>query len=198
MPRPSRIQKPNLTYHVVSQCLEWRDMIAEEYLKELFLSVLRRSKQKYRYKLVGYCIMPNHIHLLIRTVDGGTPISRIVQYIKARFAELYNKLFTRSGPFWHGRYKDTIIERAAQAFHYLLWLLWYIAFNPVREKLCQNPLQYRFSSIRAYLEKDADVGVQIDHHCFFEQLGYSFAERVRKLLQYEEIYRKRYSIIEWI
>lgn len=198
MPRPNRIQQPNLTYHVVSHCIEWREMIAEEEIKELFLEVLRRSKQKYEYKLISYCIMPNHIHLVIHTTDKGTMISRIMQYIKARFAEMYNKLLKRSGPFWNGRYKDTIIQFTKNAVHYLLWLLWYLAFNPVRKRICENPLKYRYSGIRAYLEENAKMEVPIDHHDFFVQLGSTFSERVKRLLHYEEMYRKRYSIIEWV
>lgn len=198
MPRPNRIQKANLTYHVVSQCIEWRNMISEDYFKECFLDVLRRSRQKYDYKLISYCIMPNHIHLVIHTTQNGASISRIVQYIKARFAEMCNKVLKRTGPFWNGRYKDSIVQFAADAFHYLLWLLWYLAFNPVRKKLCTNPLKYQYSSIRAYVKENAEVGVPIDHHEFFLNLGNNFIERVKRFLQYEEIYRKRYSIFEWV
>lgn len=197
MPRPNRIQQPDLTYHITSQCIEWREMIAEEEIKEILVEVLRWSKRKYHYKLIGYCIMPNHIHLIIHTMQGGAPISRIVQYIKARFAELYNRLFKRTGPFWNGRYKDSIVQFAKNAAHYLLWLLWYLAFNPVRKRICANPLKYNYSSIRAYLEEEADVGVAIEHHDFFMRLGNTFKERVKRFLQYEEMYRKRYSIFEW-
>ncbi len=197
MPRGNRIQQPDLTYHIVSQCLEWRDMMEEEYFKECFLEILRRSKQKYHYKLIAYCIMPNHIHLIIHTLPGGTPISRIVQYIKSRFAELYNKIVKRTGPFWNGRYKDSIVQFAKDACHYLLWLLWYLAFNPVRKRMCTNPLRYRYNSIRVYLEDNAESDVPIDHHDFFLQLGNTFAERVKRFLGYEEMYRKRYAIFDW-
>lgn len=198
MPRPNRIQEPELTYHIVSQCIEWRNLISEDELKELFLEVLRRSRQKYEYHLISYCIMPNHIHLVIHTTQGGAPISRIVQYIKARFAEMCNRLLKRTGPFWNGRYKDSIVQFAKDAFHYLLWLLWYLAFNPVRKRICENPLRYRYSSIRAYLEDRPDIGVPIEHHDFFIKLGNTFKERVINFLRYEEIYRKRYSISEWV
>jgi len=79
-----------------------------------------------------------------------------------------------------------------------LWLLWYIAFNPVRKRRCDSPAQYRYSSIQSYVQEDADVGVPIDHHEYFLQLGDSFSERVRRFLQYEEAYRKRYSIAQWV
>ncbi len=198
MPRPNRIQQPDLTYHIVSQCIEWRDMIGEDYFKECFLEILRRSKQKYHFKLIAYCIMPNHIHLIIHTLPGGTSISRIVQYIKSRFAELYNKIVKRTGPFWNGRYKDSIVQFAKDACHYLLWLLWYLAFNPVRKRLCSNPLNYSYSSIRAYVEGNPNIEVPIDYHDFFLNLGETFKERLKRFLHYEELYRKRYSIIDWI
>ncbi len=173
-------------------------MIADEEIKELFLEVLRRSRQKYEYRLIAYCIMPNHIHLVIHTMREGAQISKIVQYIKARFAEMYNKLLKRTGPFWNGRYKDSIIQFARDACHYLLWLIWYLAFNPVRKRLCANPLKYRYSSIRAYLEEGADVGVPIEHHDFFLKLGNTFKERVKNFLRYEEMYRKRHAIFDWV
>ena len=198
MARKNRIQQPDLTYHIVSQCIEWRNMMEEDYFKECFLEILRRSKQKYHFQLISYCIMPNHIHLVIRTTKEGAPISRIMQYIKSRFAELYNKIVKRTGPFWNGRYKDSIVEFAKNAFHYLLWLLWYLAFNPVRKRICSNPLKYQYSSIRAYLEENADIGVPVDYHNYFLQLGSNFRDRVKQFLRYEEIYRKRYSIAEWV
>jgi hypothetical protein len=65
--------------------------------------------------------------------------------------------------------------------------------------MCGSPLQHRYSSIVAYLEKDADVGVPIDHHEYFIKLGKTFAERVARFMQYEEAYRKRYSlVVEWV
>ena len=199
MARKLRVQMPGLTYHITSRCIEWRKMLEEEYFKACFVEILRKAKEKYRFKLIAYCIMDNHIHLVIHTLDDGAPISRIVQYIKARFAEVYNKITGRTGPFWNERYKDSIIEFAKDGFHYLLWLLWYLAYNPIRGRLCSDPTKYYYSSIRAYLDEDADVGVPIDHHDYFVQLGKTFAERVAKFMRYEEYYRKKYSyVVDWV
>jgi REP element-mobilizing transposase RayT len=173
-------------------------MLEEDYFKAFFVEIVRRAKEKYQFKLIAYCIMDNHIHLVIHTVDDGAPIGRIMQYIKAWFAEVYNKVTGRTGPFWNERYKDSIIQFAKDGFHYLLWLLWYLAYNPVRKNLCSDPTKYHYSSIKAYLDENADVGVTIDHHEYFMQLGDSFSKRVAKFLRYDEIYRKRYSIAGWV
>ncbi|MEW6525220.1 MAG: transposase [Spirochaetota bacterium] len=198
MARKLRVQMPGLTYHITSRSIEWRNMLEEDYFKACFVEILRRAKEKYPFKLIAYCIMDNHIHLVIHTVDDGAPIGRIMQYIKARFAELYNKLTGRTGPFWNERYKDSIVEFAKDGFHYLLWLLWYLAYNPVRKNLCSDPTKYHYSSIQANLDENADVGVPIDHHEYFMQLGDSFATRVAKFMSYDAIYRKRYSIEGWV
>ncbi|NMB63327.1 MAG: hypothetical protein GYA16_00490 [Spirochaetes bacterium] len=199
MARKLRVQLPGLTYHITSRCIEWKSMLQEDFFKACFVEILNKAKAKYHFKLIAFCIMDNHIHLVIHTLDDGAPISRIVQYIKARFAEVYNRITGRTGPFWNERYKDSIIEFAKDGFHYLLWLLWYLAYNPIRGRLCSDPTKYHFSSIRAYLDEHADVGVPIDHHDFFLQLGKTFAERVAKFMRYEEYYRKKYSmILGWV
>jgi REP element-mobilizing transposase RayT len=198
MARKLRVQLPGLTYHITSRCIEWKNMLKEDYFKACFVEILRKAKEKYQFKLIAYCVMDNHIHLVIHTTEDGAPISRIVQYIKARFAEVYNKVTGRTGPFWNERYRDSIIQFAKDGFHYLLWLLWYLAYNPVRKGICSDPTKYTYSSIQAYLQEDADVGVPIDHHEYFTQLGKTFAERLAKFLRYDEIYRKRYSIAGWV
>ncbi|MEJ5362740.1 MAG: transposase [Spirochaetota bacterium] len=199
MARKLRVQLPELTYHITSRCIEWKNYLEEDYFKACFEEILRKAKQKYPFKLIAYCIMDNHIHIVIHTLEDGAPISRIVQYIKARFAELYNKITGRTGPFWNERYKDSIIQFDKDGFHYLLWLLWYLAYNPIRKRLCSDPTKYHYSSIRAYLDEKANIGVPIDHHEYFLQLGETFAKRVVRFLKYEEYYRKKYSmILEWV
>ncbi|MEJ5363240.1 MAG: hypothetical protein WHV26_14370, partial [Spirochaetota bacterium] len=92
-----------------------------------------------------------------------------------------------------------IIQFAKDGFHYLLWLLWYLAYNPIRKRLCSDPTHYHYSSIKVYLQEEADVGVTIDYHEYFLQLGETFTERVARFMQYQEYYRKKYSmILEWV
>ncbi|MQK95602.1 transposase, partial [Escherichia coli] len=85
MARKLRVQLLNLTYHITSRCIEWKGMLQEDYFKACFVEILRKAKEKYQFKLIAYCIMDNHIHLVIHTTDDGAPISLIVQCIKARF-----------------------------------------------------------------------------------------------------------------
>ena len=79
-------------------------------MKDTFQKILKITYDKYDFKVLQYIIMDNHFHLLIKTTENGETISRIVQYIKARYAEWYNKKMNRTGPFWNGRFKCTVVE----------------------------------------------------------------------------------------
>ena len=195
MPRRLRICLPDVTYHVYSRCIQWKDLMREDYCKELFLEVLKMTQEKYDFELNFYEIMNNHFHLIIRTVKGGASISRIMQYIKSRFTQRFNKLTGRIGPFWNERFRDIIVEMQDDPFNYLLWLLWYLAFNPIRKNLASDPRDYRYGSINYYLGKNKDQKIRITHHDFFLFLGKSFKERITRFLFYEEAYRKRLAVI---
>ena len=191
MPRPLRICQPNLTYHVFSRCSEKRNMMAEDYYKNLMIQVLCMALEKYKFELVSYVIMDNHFHFVIKTLKGEADISRIMQYIKARFAERYNKVMNRTGPFWNERFRDVIVEMQDNPLRYFLWLLWYIGFNPVRGGLCADPEDFRFSSINAYLNEKHVSRVTVTIHEYFLYLGNCFRKRVENFLSYKEEYLRR-------
>jgi hypothetical protein len=101
----------------------------------------------------------------------------------------------RCGPFWNERFKDIVIDSAEHPHHYLLWLLWYLAFNPIRKWIKGDPRKYPYSSINSYLDENHQGPVAITLHSFFIELGNTFSERVKYFLWYEEAYRKRWAIL---
>lgn len=191
MSRPLRVCLPDITYHVFSRCLEWKNMMAEDFFKDILIDVLAKSQEKYDYELIFYEILDNHFHFIIKTVNGGATISRILQFIKARFAEKFNKIMDRIGPFWNERFKDIIIDFQDNPLNYFLWLLWYIAFNPVRKNIVQDPREYKYGCINNYLSDNYLNPLKIVRHYFFNLLGNTFEDRVRNFLYYEEVYRRR-------
>ncbi len=195
MPRQQRICEPNLTYHICSRCVENRDLILNDYFKDIMLDTLKSAMGKYNFELIAYEILHNHFHFIIRTVEGGESISRIMQYIKSRFAQHYNRINKREGAFWSERFKSKIIEYSDNPKVYLLWLLWYLGFNPVRKKIVSDPRKSKYGSINVYLDENYKSPVKITIHKYFIQLGNSFKERVRMFLYYEDAHRKRLSII---
>ncbi len=178
--RKPRIIAPNLTYHVTSRLIECKNLLSDDAMKAILEYYLMRAQEKYSFKLINYQIMDNHIHLLITTVPDGATISRIVQYIKARFAQKYNKLTGRTGPVWNERFKDTIVEFAENPRMYLLNLIWYFANNPVRAGKIKSPFENYFGGSKAYFDKNYRSHIKITHHDYFLELGNSLEECIER------------------
>ncbi len=191
MPRPIRKCFPEVTYHIYTRCIECRDMLNHDILKNIVIDMISKALEKYRFEVSMYQIMDNHIHLVIKTKEGGETISMIVQYIKARAAERYNRLNNRIGPFWNERFKDKIIEESDNPVDYFNWLVWYLGFNPVRKKQVTDPREYKYGSITSYLIQNSPEPFPVTLHDLFLCLGRTFDQRVQKFLEYEDMYRRR-------
>jgi putative transposase len=191
MPRKQRICLLEVTYHVTSRCIENKQLMGPHEIKMLMIDVLTLALEKYDFELAGYTIMDNHFHFYIKTVKDGESISRIMQFIKSQFARRYNRMMNRTGPFWNERFSDTIIESSMDPIAFFFFLLFYLAFNPVRRSMVTDPRHYQYSSIMCYFDKTYIPPVRITMHEYFIKLGTNFDERVSKLLEYEEMYRKR-------
>ena len=182
--RKPRFIAPNLTYHVTSRLIECKNLMEDDRIKALFEYCITLSQAKYEFELINYQIMDNHIHLLIRTVDGGATISRIVQYIKSRFAQRFNKMMQRTGPVWNERFKDSIVEFADNPRMYLFNLIWYFANNPVRAGKVQSPFESYFGGSKAYFDKNFSPTIKITLHHYFLELGNTLEECIAQLYAY--------------
>ncbi|MFW5861538.1 MAG: REP-associated tyrosine transposase [Spirochaetota bacterium] len=195
MARPLRTIIQGLTHHAYSRCINKQSLLLLKKTPFMLEQVLRDTQEKYKFNLTAYQIMDNHIHLVIQTIEGEASISRIMQYFKARFAERYNKLHNRSGPFWNERFKDQVIEFSDNPEHYLRWVVWYLAYNPVRKDLVRDPRDFPWGSINCYLDVNYKSRVKVVHHKYFRSLGTNFEEQTTQFLLYEEAYLKRLAIL---
>lgn len=183
--------KPNLTYHIYSRCINKENFLNTVNVKDLMINVIKDAQKKYKFNLISYVIMHTHFHFLIKTVVGGANISQIMQFIKSQFARRYNKLMGRTGPFWNERFGDTIIEDTSNpelTFHYINS---YVMNNPVKARYVSDARKYKYCSINFYLDEDYIPPVKLTYHEYFLKLGNSFKERVKKFLEFEEMYKKR-------
>ena len=185
MPKPPRPILQEVTYHCYSRCQGLNKLLLDENAKTSFLEAIRMCQNKYKFELIAAEIVDNHFHLVIRTLKNEETIARIMQYIKARTAEIYNRATERKGPFWNERYGCKIIEHSTNPQQYLSQLLWYIAYNPVKKGLSHNPRNNYIGFIRCYLIRNCKISIQITLHHFFYKLGNTFAECVKKFLSYE-------------
>jgi putative transposase len=175
--------EPNLTYHTYSRCADKLTLMKPDQMKELMLRVISMAQSKYDFELMSYTLMDNHFHLLIRTVEDGAPISKIMQYIKAQYALRYNKMMGRSGPFWNERYGDTIIEEQDMPEDAFNSINCYIVNNPVKANYVIKPEKYKYSSIHFYIKENYSPPVNLTFHEYYLKLGSTFSERAERFLE---------------
>lgn len=196
MPRPLRTIAHGVTYHCFTRCRGKRDLLKSRYGKRHFIESIQMCQEKYNFELIAAETVANHIHLIIKTIDKGETISLIMQFIKARMAEKYNRATGETGPFWNERFGSTIIEESDNPENYLLWLLWYIGYNPVRKGLSRDPRENEIGFINFYLDENYKSPLRFTQHKYYHRLGDNFRERVERFLYYEDAYRKRLAL--WV
>lgn len=121
-----------------------------------FLSLLEIQKNRLPFFLYAYCLMTNHVHLLVER--QATSISRIMHRVLTGYSQYYNRKYRRSGHLLQGRHKAIL----CQSDRYLSELVRYIHLNPVRAKMVRKPENYPHSSHRAYLGLEASAIVDVD------------------------------------
>ena len=138
--------------------------------RDRFLAILEETRQRYRFVVVGYVVMPEHIHLLISEPDRGTP-STVMQVVKQRTACALLPRKRRRDPRRRGLFDDEARRALWQArfYDFNLWTtkkrvekLRYMHRNPVKRGLVELPEQWRWSSYRFYLlEESGPVQVNV-------------------------------------
>ena len=194
MPKPVRNIAQGSTHHTFSRCHGKKNLLQGKYGKQYFIEAIKMCQEKYDFELIAAEIVANHIHLLIKTCADKETISRIMQYIKARIAEKYNRAMGATGPFWNERFGSSVIEEAENPEHFLLWLLWYIGYNPVRKGISRDPRKNDIGFINCYLDKNFCAPLKITLHHFYLKLGDTFEKCVEKFLFYEDAYRRRIPV----
>jgi putative transposase len=144
MPRPLRPIDEGLVYHVINRGNNRQPVFADEGDFTAFLQAIADLKERRPFDLYGYCLMDNHIHLLIRPHE--TPISRIVQSLLVSHTQRYHRFHQSNGHVWQGRFKSPVI----QDDDHLLCVLRYIEANPLRAKRVKQAGQYRWSSFACH------------------------------------------------
>ncbi|HEX8425794.1 REP-associated tyrosine transposase [Hymenobacter sp.] len=93
------------------------------------------------YQLVCYCLMPNHVHLIVSLPDDARPLARTLQSIKSYTAARANALLGRNGRFWHRESYDHIVRDADE----MQRIISYVLENPVKAGLISNWQQWPYT-----------------------------------------------------
>ena len=140
MARKPRIEFPGAFYHVIARGNNRQKIFACEEDYKYFLFFLKRTKERFKFTVYSYALMPNHFHLLIET--GEVPLSKIMQSLQLNYTQYFNRRYKKSGHLFQGRYKAILCQKES----YLLELIRYIALNPIRAKLAKSLVAWPWSS----------------------------------------------------
>ena len=147
MSRQKRDRSSTGVYHIMLRGINRGDIFLEDDDKDVFLNILLQKKSKGEYTLHAYCLMDNHLHLLIQEKEDY--IARIMKRIGITYVSYFNKKYQRIGPLFQDRYKSEKVENDG----YLLTAMRYIHNNPVAAGLVKNQGAYKWSSYNEYLKQ---------------------------------------------
>ena len=115
-----------------------------------YLSWLREYAGKYGAEVLAYCLMPNHVHLVL-TPRTATAIPLLMRSVHARYAQRVNRTRDWRGHVWQGRYFSSALDEA-----YLWAAVRYVERNPVRARIVKRAENYRWSSAPAHCRQVQD------------------------------------------
>src|SRR6266540_372170 len=148
MARRLRVFAPGLLYHIIARGNRRQPTFLTDLDYQVYLTQLATYQKRYGIVLYAYCLMPNHVHLLLQTSEA--PLAKFMQGLQQSYTQRFNRVHGTVGHLFKGRYRAIVCERD----EYLTTLIRYIHLNPVRARLVDDPDLYPYSGHRAYLAGD--------------------------------------------
>ncbi len=155
MTRTRRERSKTGIYHIMLRGINRQKIFKDYEDQERFLEAIQRAKEKGQFSLYAYCLMPNHVHLLL---GENEKIGKTVKRITVSYVQWYNNKYGRTGHLFQNRYRSEVVEDEA----YLLVVLRYIHQNPVKARICRSESGYEWSSYNEYINKYNGEQVDID------------------------------------
>jgi putative transposase len=143
MPRSGRIVIAGVPLHVIQRGNNRAACFSADADRSFYLFHLGRALSRFGCALHSYCLMTNHVHLLLTpsTSDG---CGLLMKHVGQLYTQYVNRTYNRTGGLWEGRFRSCLVQSSS----YLLACYRYVELNPVRAGLVQAPQDYRWSSYR--------------------------------------------------
>jgi putative transposase len=195
MPTQARVVYDGAICHLIQRGNNKQKIFREEDDYRKFLVFIKEYKDKFNFELYNYCLMPNHLHLLMKILKGGD-LSRLMQGLLQSFRFYYKSRHDYTGYLYQGRYKSKIIEKDS----YLLECARYIERNPLRAGMVKDLAHYKWSSYNFYAagHKNDIITENPMHNILVNDTATSqkvYRDYVVSPRAYEEIMDKEFKII---
>ena len=172
MARQARFLVPGMAAHLIQRGNNRLTCFRTSGDYAVYLSCLRELVRKFDCELHAYCLMPNHIHLLV-TPPSAEACACLMRELGQRYARYFNRRYARTGTLWEGRFRSCVTDSA----QYVIACYRYIELNPVRAGLARAPASYHWSSHAANIGRTTDAWLR--PHAEFLALGLSGETRFR-------------------
>ena len=146
MPRLARKFYDGAVYHIIQRGNNKNKIFIEKQDYSRFLRLISKYKEKYSFELYNYCLMTNHVHLLIRIIKKEN-MPKLFQGLFQSFQYHHRRKYDYCGSLYQNRYKSILVENDA----YLLECARYIERNPLRGKIADSIDEYKWSSYNFYV-----------------------------------------------
>jgi putative transposase len=150
MPRQRRPIFPGVPHHVTQRGNHRERVFLDRGDPEAYLSLLHAYSRRHELEIFAYCLMPNHVHLVVRpgNADG---MHRALRAVHSQYAQRVNRMRMISGHLWQGRYNSCALD----ANHFLNAIR-YVELNPVKARLTRIAEDYAWSSAAAHCGRRLD------------------------------------------
>jgi putative transposase len=145
MPRRARIAIPHLPHHLIQRGHSRNAVFFSNSDRVDYLGTLAECRALFGIRVYAYCLMDNHVHLVIDPRDDARALSHLMKRLAGRHSRRINAARGWSGSLWEGRFKCSPIETQT----YLLACGRYVDQNPVRARMVKTPADFAWSSYRA-------------------------------------------------
>jgi putative transposase len=181
MARIARIVGAGFPHHIVERGNNRERVFIDSTDYEKYLFFLSKYSEEKEAAVLAYCLMPNHIHLLVTPSKEDT-LAKMMQGITLCYSKYFNRENGRTGRLWECRYHSTVIDGE----NYLWTVSKYIENNPVRAGLVKRPEDYRYSSARAHILGKKDPLLKealFDRSQLNEYRNFVRSEQDKKIIQ---------------
>ena len=144
MPRQARTKSASNIYHVILRGVNRQVIFDCDADKKHFMTLLKECKEVSGFRLHAFCLMTNHVHLLIEPLEESLDL--IFKRIGSRYVVWYNRKYQRAGHLFQDRFRSENVETD----QYYMTVLRYIIQNPMKAGMESRPGSYRWSSYFAY------------------------------------------------
>ena len=175
---PRRIHSAGLIYHVINRGNNRQAIFleAEDYLR--YLRLLYHYKKKYGFKLFAFCLMSNHVHLLLQV--NSHPLSKIMQAMTIAHTKHYHFKYRCCGHVWQGRFRSPVVSDD----EHLLRVMSYIEQNPLRANIVKQIDEYRYSSYKLNVRQKDSKLIDREENPIWKAMGKDTQERINGCRRY--------------